>query len=339
VTEIEIRDPDPQPGDPPGPDPGAAGQGEEPAATSPYKNLLVPLVVVPALITMVLVLIVVLFGLVTGEENTPRENLDRLLTGGANERRQAEFSLVNQVLEYRRARAEGEQPAWDIDESLLPALSAASEDLGRLESAGDVPRFLVLSSLRAQLGDPGGIDQLVGLTGLPEALDPEGEYRMYAAWTLGTLGPEMAPPEREQAARTLIGLLESEDPGLVLVALAGLQTLPGPETLRALRGMLTSRFLEQRTTAALSLAALGDDGGADVLREALRLEPYEAERAESAFKWPPQQVSESRRKALEALFERGIELAPEELERLAESDPDPGIRDAVRSRRARTAGQ
>ena len=87
VTEIEIRDPDPS-------DPGSPATPAMPAGESPYKNLLVPLVVVPALIVMVLVLVFVLFGAVAGKEDSPRENLDRLLHGGFNERKQAAFNLV-----------------------------------------------------------------------------------------------------------------------------------------------------------------------------------------------------------------------------------------------------
>ena len=65
----------------------------------PYRNLWVPLVVVPALIVMVLVLVFVFFSSIVGEEASPRENLARMLEGGANERRQASFNLVRQTLD------------------------------------------------------------------------------------------------------------------------------------------------------------------------------------------------------------------------------------------------
>jgi HEAT repeat protein len=150
---------------------------------------------------------------------------------------------------------------------------------------------------------------------------------MYAAMTLGALGPEMAESERDLAARALIRLLESPDDALVLVAIAGLQTLPSPETVPALVGMLASSALELRASAALSLAALGDPAGRPVLEEMLALRPYEEERAADRRKWPPPRVSESRCKALAALRALGS-LSADALQRLAE-DPDPNVRRAA----------
>ena len=46
--------------------------------------------------------------------------------------------------------------------------------------------------------------------------------------------------------------------------------------------------------------------------------------------WAPQRVSESRRKALEALVRLGLPPAAERLETLAEDDPDPNMRAAAR---------
>jgi len=323
VTEIEIRDPDPPAGEP---------SPAEAPAESPYKNLLVPLVVVPAMIVMVLVAVVMLFTSMTGKEDTPRENLARLLDGGFNERKQAAFNLVRQVIDARRARAAGTAAEWDIDESFLPELRRAREQVGTLEHPQDVPIPLVLSSLLAQLGDPEGVAQLAEMTALSDELDPEREYRMYAAMTLGAIGDELPEASREAAARTLIGLLESPDPGMVLVAIAGLQNLPTGATVPALKGMLGSAALEQRGSAALSLATLGDAGGVEVLRELLGAEAYAAERAGDARRWPAARVSESRLKALDALFALGV-LQPAELEPLLE-DSDAGVRTRALALRA-----
>lgn len=317
MTEIEIRDPDPTGGEP--------APAEAPAE-SPYKNLLVPLVVVPAMIVMVLVAVVMLFTSMTGKEDTPRENLARLLDGGFNERKQAAFNLVRQVIDARRARAEGSAAEWDIDESFLPELRRAREQVGTLERPQDVPIPLVLSSLLAQLGDPEGVAQLAEMTGLSDELDPEREYRMYAAMTLGAIGDELPEPVRESAARTLIGLLESSDPGMVLVAIAGLQNLPSSGTVPALTGMLSAASLEQRGSAALSLATLGDATGVGVLRELLGSGAYEAERASDPRRWPAARVSESRIKALEALVA---------LEALTSAELEPLLGDDDASVRAR----
>jgi len=318
-TQIEIPD-----------EPGAGTEGE-----SPYKNLFVPLVVVPALIVMVLVIVFSLFGAIAGTEDSPRENLDDLLTGGVNERQQASFNLVRQILEYEHAKAEGREPEWGIDEAFLPRLRSARESLPPMEGPRDVATPFVLSSLLAQIGDPTGVEQLVELTDLPESLDPTGEFRVYATFTLGAIGGDLAESERLLAARTLIGLLDDPDEGVVLTATAGLQNLPSPETLAALRGMLASRRVDHRLQAALSLTALGDASGVDVLNELIQEAPYLAEHEENPAMWAPQRVSESRRKALEGLIELGQPPPPAQLELLAEEDPDPSVREAARGILAR----
>jgi len=324
VTEIEIPDPTPPGSEPP----PSASTDEEPE--SPYKNMLVPLVVVPAMIAMVLLLIWGFFSGLAGSEKTPRENLEQLLHGGFNERQQASFSLVRQVLEQKDAIESGAQADWDIDESFLPALHSAREAVGELKGPEDVPTPFVLSSLLAQLGEPEGVHQLVEMTRLDDVVDPGGQFRLYAIWTLGAIGNKLSEPMRVEAAETLIGLLEHADEGLVLGATAGLQNLPSPGTAPALEGMLASRSLAQRGSAALSLAALAVPAGRSVLEEMLNLEAYAAERGDSPNKWPPRRVSESRSKALEAL--NRLDLAPSRanLESFAEDDPDANIRALAR---------
>ncbi len=331
VTEIEIRDPDPS-------DPAGAPQAPEAALEaeagpeSPYKNLLVPLVVVPALIVMVIVVVIGLFSGVVGKEDSPRENLHQVLDGGYNDRRQAAFGLARQVLVYQQARARGEQPEWEIDASFLPEVQAARAQLGPIQTPGDLATAYVLSTVMATLGEPEGVLQLIELLDLPETIDPGGEYRMYAAFSLGSLAPELDQAGREQVRRALLGLLRSSDSGLVLYAVAGLQRLPGEETLVALEGMLEHALLEVRASAALSLAALGDRSGLGLLQELLALAPYEAERALHPRKWPAPAVSESRIKALDALAALGAAPSAAELRRLAEDDPDPNFRREVLAR-------
>ena len=329
APEIEIPDPEkPLADDAPPPQGPPDGHGDAPV--SPYKNLLVPLVVVPALIGMVIVVIVSLFGALAGSEASPRENLERLLQGGFNERQQAAFNLVRQVLEEKHGARGEDQAGWDIDATFLPDLRAALEATGVPESEKEVAIPLVLASLMAQLGDAEGAERLAAMTRLEAGLDPEGQYRMYAAWTLGAIGQTLPEEARLAAAETLIGLLESPDEGLVLVATAGLQNLPSPGTRAALGGMLGSRSLDQRGTAALSLAALEDPAGRGVLEEMLEFEPYEQERAQSPAKWPPRSVSESRKKALAALAGLGLAPARDVLERMADDDPDAELRALAR---------
>lgn len=338
MTEIEIRDPDPEEPGKPGEPAKAPGASEGPEASSvqtaepqPSANSLVPLVVVPALIGMVIVVVWGFFTTLVGEEDTPRENLDRVLHGGAKEREQAAFSLVRQVLEYREAERGGETPEWDIDESFLPVLR---EERARMQDGltqADVPTAFVLSSILAELGDPAGVEQLVEMTRLGDTLDPQHEYRIAAVRILGGLGPELGPVEHELAADTLIELLADPDPGIVLIAIAGLQNLASPEAIDALRGMLSSGSVAQRTTAALSLAMHDDASGADVLRDSLGRAPYATEREADPRKWPPQFESDSRRKALAALVRLGLGPSAEELEGIAGGDDDPQMRVAARA--------
>lgn len=314
MTEIEIRDPAPAP-------------EAEPA---PEGSRIVPLVVVPALIGMVLVALVAFFSTVTGKEDSPRENLDQLLHGGANEREQATFGLARQLLDYRVARLEGRAPEWDIDASLLADVRNGLAEIDARGVPQDLDRRFVLAGLLAELGDPEGVAHLAQIATAGSPADPTGEIRIQAVLALGNLAAEHGENERALATHTLIALLDDPDDGIVLAASAGLQKLPGPDSEAALGRLLDRPQLEQRVTAALSLAALGSREGVAVLEAALAFEPYEAERATAPQKWLTPAVHESRRKALRALVDLGAAPARPALERLAEEDPDPGMRAAAR---------
>ena len=334
-TEIEIPDEPQRPGGSGGPGtPGAPGPSGEPGGEepeSPYRNLLVPLVVVPALIVMVLVLVGVLFGTIAGSEATPQENLARLLSGGANERTQASFNLVRQVLEDLEARQKGEPEEWDLDATFLPQLRAAYAGCDELKSEEDVLTPLCLAMLMTRLGDPEGVGHLVELTRLDEALDPGAEYRFRALSVLGGVADGLEPAVRQRAARVLIEHLEGDDPGLSTVSASALGSYPGEETLAALRGALGAADLQVRGTAALSLARLEDPACVGVLEELLTPAAYASERSASAQRWTrPELVSESRRKALAALVELGQGPDRAELTRLSEEDDDLLLRDLAR---------
>jgi len=98
-VQIEIADP---------------AEGEAEADQTPYGNLWVPLVVVPAAIVIVIVVVFALFGSLTGEEKSLSENLSVVMAGGKNERDQALFGLMRQVSENQRAANDGEEPPWPM---------------------------------------------------------------------------------------------------------------------------------------------------------------------------------------------------------------------------------
>ena len=300
--------------------PEAPPEGEAP---KPYGNLLVPLVVVPAIIVMVLVLVFVLFAGVVGEESTPSQNLQTMLEGGKNARQQAAFNLVRQTLEAWQAERDGTESSWDLDETFVPSLEKAWERLDEDETASR----LVVAILLAGEGE--GVERLTGMLTMPERVDPGAEFRFKAVGALGLLGQRVEGVERERASQALIELLEHPDEGLQGAAAASLQAFPGEDTVAALQHKLLSSSLVLRGNAALSLAELGDPSGVGVLLELLELESYEIDRGDDRNRWGSERlVSESRKRALETLA--GMDRLPERsvLERF-EEDPDLEFRGLV----------
>lgn len=312
VPEIEIRDP---------------GVEEESGGYS--QGLLVPLVVVPAMIVMLGVLIVTLFGLVSGSERTPEDNLNVVLNGGVNERQQAAFELVRQILEFQHAKAEGREPEWSVDPDMVERMRRARAEAPAPARPEDVWEPFVLSSMLAQLGEPEGARQLAELTQLDDALDPDLTVRMNAIFVLGSIGRELDPGTRDAVAATLIERIDGEDEGLALLVAGALQNLPGAASVAALESMLERSRLDIRLQAALSLAELGEVSGAPVLAALIEEAPYKEEREGDPNRWAPQTISASRLKALAALELLGRAPEPAVLRRLADEDGDPNVRSAA----------
>lgn len=301
-TEIQIDDPQ-----------------EPESAETPYGSLFVPLVVVPALIVMVLVLVFVLFGAITGDELTPRENLQRMLHGGANQRDQAAFSLVRQSIEDWRAREEGREPEWGLDAGFLPDVSAAWE----LVDEDDYTRRYVLAILMSQLGDPEGGERLVEILEATAAEESGGEMPVLALEALASLGDD-------GTADVIIRFLKHPDPLLVRGAASALQNLPGEASREALRDLLGRGDLDLRGMAAISLSHLGDPAGADVLLELLDQGSYTRERELSPERWTSgENVSHSRRLAVEALARLGRPEDEALLREIADGDDDPTVREVA----------
>lgn len=302
---------------PEGPEPpsegtnGSAGDG----GASPYRNLWVPLVVVPAGVVGVIVLVFVFFSSIAGSEATPRENLERMVRGGANEREQAAFNLVRQL----RASAEGLEQEWDLGPTFLEEVRRA---WGRTEEDDLAIRF-VLAQVLAQSGDPQGVERLIELLGTPDELDPDGRIRFDVLVALQRL-------EAVGAAPHVLRYLEHPDLGLRVVAASALGAMPGPASRDALRGLLDDPVLEVRGTAAVSLSRLGDDGGARVLVDLAGLDVYEAVRREEPRKYASAQVvRENRIRAIEALARLDRPADRILFEALAADDPDLEVREAA----------
>ncbi len=298
----------------------AASPAASGGAAAPYRNLWVPLLVVPFLVVGVLVLVYVFFGAIRGREASIQENLERVIQGGANERKQAALSLAAQVAENRRAVAEGREPVWGVRGDLLGELRRAWDAL----PSDDNPHIrLALAQLAAGYGDPDSLAKLSGFLALPESEDPRGELRAQAMVGLSWLGDP-------RAADSLAPFLNHPDPFLRQAAAAALQRVPGNRSLEALRGLLADPSLELRGQAAISLSCLGDPAGAAVLLELLRPESYAQVRAEDPRKFKSAgQVHETRLEALRALARLARPEDRPVIESLAAGDLDPTIREAA----------
>lgn len=327
---IEVADPDPSP----------AGD----APPSPYRNLFVPLVVVPFMVVGVLVAVFVFFGAVSGTQASIDENLERLASGGSNESKQAAMSLVAQALENRRALESGVSAPWSTSPDFEARLERA------WQAVGDDPlqgyKRLAVAQLAALYKLPGALEKLASIVELPDSsaanpdyagalyklraavsgVDPadgDGQLRLYAMIGLTWL-------DDERAAALVLPHLTDPDPFIRQAVIGVLQHMPGKATVDALVALLDDAALETRGQAAISLTHLGDARGAAVLCELVDVASYERARAADAKKFvAPQFVQASRVKAVEALARLGRGEDRALLQRLAGDEPDALVREAA----------
>jgi HEAT repeat protein len=300
-----------------------------PPASSPYRNLFVPLVVVPFLVVGVLVLVFVFFGAIRGRDATLSENLERAVHGGSKEREQAAVSLVAQAVENSQAQARGDPFPWRAPPSFVSDLQEAWRN-----TEGDDALLirLALAQLSAQFGDPEAFEKLAWFLTLSNAQDPEGKLRGPALIALSWLGDP-------RAAERVIPFLHHADPYLRQSAAAALQRLPGPETVEALRGALDDPSLEFRGMAAISLSHLGERSGAAVLRELVDPATFAAAHEHEPRKWAsPELIQQTRLQAVRALARLDLEADRPLLRRLADGDQDPEVREAAMRALAGAAG-
>lgn len=285
---------------------------------SPYGNLFVPLVVIPAVIVVVLVLVFVLFGAIGGSESSVAQDLDRMLRGGSKEQQHAAYALVGKLAANNQAEEAGREPPYPVAPGFKPDLLAAW-------NAGGQPPWqrYVLASLLARIDPEVGVPLLVEMLELSEAEDQGARIRFDALLSLASHGDARA---LEPIAR----FLEHPDPGLRLVATLAMQRMPLEEALPRTRPGLGDPALDVRITSAVTLAKHGDDAGAELLRDAALPEIYAADASERGQPWNPEQVRHSRRTALGALgqLQRPQDRALVEL--LAAEADDLMVRDAAK---------
>jgi HEAT repeat protein len=308
VSERSIEVPDPDVPVPP-----------QPAGESPYRNLLVPLVVVPFLVVVVLVLVFVFFGQIAGSESSIEDNLDRVVHGGSNESKQAAMSLGAQAVDNAEARFQRKPEPWPVGPDFQRKLAAAWDDL----DPEDVSLRLAVAQVSAIYGDPAALERLQTFLGLSDQQDPGSEARFSAIIAMSWL-------DDPRVADVLIPMLRHDDPFWRLTAAGALQRVPGPRTTAALSEVLDDPSLELRGTAAVSLAQLGDPRGARVLRELVERAPYEALRRTDPRKFASEKLIQSTRvTAVEALAQLALAEDKPLFERLAADEQDPLVREAA----------
>jgi len=276
-THVEIPD---EPGPPPGGD-------------SPYKNLWVPLVLVPAGIVITIVLVFVLFGSALGEEASLSENLQTVIDGGSNERDQAAFGLVRQALENQEARSDGEELPWPMDEGFARQVAAAVEQL----ADDDHVLRLVLGILLDLLDDDRGVELLIATLALDDSQDPGAELRFTAVWNLGLMADVRAAP-------SVLSLLDGPDEGLRNLAAGVLCNLPAEGVREGLIAALADDSLAVRASAAASLSKLNppEASAARLLRDLTETAIYMAENERYPAKYRvAEEVSHNRVVAVTAL--------------------------------------
>ena len=291
------------------------------ASPGPYRNLWVPLVVVPAAIVMVIVVVFALFGAIAGERATPMANLERVVNGGSNERRQALYELVAQLGENHRAQREGRELPHAIEAGFVDRVRGAAQELG--DKAPEIRLTLGIALSTLEQGE--GTQVLSDLLTLDDEADPDRRVRFYALMNLGLVGDN-------DAAQAILGYLHHEDEGLRTVAAGALQGVDGAGVREGLISALDDSALEVRLTAALSLSKLNppEESAASVLRSSLDPEVYRAENERNPEKYRRAElISEVRVQVVRALGRLGLERDRELLDGL-QRDPDLKVVAAAR---------
>ena len=300
-------------------------EGEE-SSTSPYRNLFVPLVIVPAMIVIVLVLVFVLFGQIAGDEKSMAQNLNRVQNAGANERDQALFHLVQQVEENWDDLQNGVEPRWKMKGEVRTELARV---WGQTDPSDINFRYVLAASL-TQMGDPAGIEKLISCLSVDPGFDVEGTVRFNVLIGLGVAGSELEPAKRETVIEAVAPFLQSEDLGLRLAAAGALQNLPGEKSRVALRELLGAEELELRGQAAVSLSHQGDDAGAEVLWELVDRASYDRAREANPEKFRREaHIVAVRQSAIAALVRLGRGADLERLQEIANNDSDLDVREAA----------
>lgn len=278
---------------------------EEPERqTTPF--LVLQFFVFPMAIVAVCVAVFVIFGLVAGESKGPKDYLNQVRTGSANQRWQAAFELAKE-LQAKKDPGLAE-PAFAT--LLLDTFVQAKTDDPR------VRRYLALALGR--LGDASAVPVLLETIAAPEGGDGDPETRIYAVWALGAIGDPKAVPE-------LVRLAGDPDAGLRKSALHALGAFATDDARLALVAGLGDAVEDVRWNAALGLARQKDERAAPVL-----LQMLDREHLAQVEGLRPDQAQEALLQAVAGATSLAHPTLRPALEKLRTSDLDLKVREAAR---------
>jgi HEAT repeat protein len=273
--------------------------------TTPF--LVLQFFVFPMAIVAVCVAVFVIFGLVAGESKGPKDYLNDVRTGSANQRWQAAFELAKE-LQAKKDPALADPAFADL---LLDTFVQAQADDPR------VRRYLALALGR--LGNSKAVPVLLETVAAPpKDAEADAETRIYAVWALGAIGDPAAVPE-------LVELAGDTDAGLRKSALHALGAFATDDARRTLAAGLDDAVEDVRWNAALGLARRGDERAAPIL-----LQMLDRQHLAQVGGLRPDQAQEALLQAVAGASALAHPTLQPALEKLRTSDPDLKVREAAR---------
>lgn len=280
---------------------------EEPERqTTPF--LVLQFFVFPMAIVAVCVAVFVIFGLVAGESKGPKDYLNDVRTGSANQRWQAAFELAKEL----QAKTDPALADPAFASLLLDTFVQAKADDPR------VRRYLALALGR--LGNAKAVPVLLETVSTSTDADPDAdaETRIYAVWSLGAIGDAAAVPD-------LVHLATDTDAGLRKSALHALGAFATDEARQTLAAGLDDAVEDVRWNAALGLARQKDERAAPVL-----LQMLDRQHLAQVEGLRPDQAQEALLQAVAGAASLAHPTLQPALEKLRASDPDLKVREAAR---------
>jgi hypothetical protein len=245
-----------------------------------------------------------LFTMATRHPPTAREYLNTLRFGRFNQRWQAAFELSNL---FREGTAIQNDPAF-LPELIQVFRKSASDP----REDPRVRRYLALA-----LGNSGSREAIPAL--MEAARGGDVESRLYSLWGLARL----RAPEAESVFHDG---LEDQDPSVRSVSAYGLGVLPGRFDPDRLIQALQDPVEEVRWNAALALGRNGDPSGQKVLVELL-----DRKYLDRHLLMEKGEKSDTLINAMRALKHLKVQGLDATIQRLADSDSDPRVREAARA--------